>query len=576
MNKQSLTRRLIIGYIKPYLGKVAVAVFFMLIAAAMTAAFAKLVQPVLDDVLYAKKQDMLFTVAGMMAGVFVIRGIATYIHTVMMSRVGEWIIGDLQKDLFSKFIDLDLTFHQQQTSSGLLSRVVNDVQMVRTAITDTLTGFGKSFMTLILLAGVMFLQDWKLALISFTVFPLAVLFVIWVGRRLRRISKSIQSEMGVLTARLSQILQGIRLVKAYSREDYERERAKKDIEKVRSLMVKAVRVGNLSTPFNEIILGLVIFGIIIYGGTQVADNAMTPGALISFIAAFTLAYEPMKKLARLNNSYQMGLGAAERVFEMLDQPIILHEDGSKKLEEQTPKIIFETVSFEYELDSGPVLKDLSFEAEPGKVTAIVGASGAGKSTLFNLLLRFYDVKSGSIRINDINLNEYDLKNLRENIALVSQDIVIFNESVSENIAYGREGATQEEIEKAAKMAAADIFIKEMPLQYDTILGEQGTKLSGGQKQRISIARAILRDAPILLLDEATSALDNEAEMLIQKALSNFEKGRTTLVVAHRLSTVQNADKILVMDKGRIIEEGTHQELLAQSGAYAHMLELLEN
>ena len=343
MNKSSLTRRIIIDYIKPYMGSVAVAIFFMIIAAAMTAAFAKLVQPVLDDVLYAKKRDMLLTVAGMMAAAFVIRGIATYIFTVLMSRVGEWIIGDLQKDLFSKFIDLDLAFHQKQTSSGLLSRVMNDVQMVRTAITETFTGFGKSFMTLILLAAVMFMQDWKLAMISFTVFPLAVIFVIWVGRRLRRISKNIQSEMGVLTARLSQILQGIRLVKAYGQEDYERGRAKKDIEKVRSLMVKAVKVGNLSTPFNEVIIGLVVFGTILYGGTQVADDAMTPGALLSFIAAFTLAYEPMKKLAKLNNSYQMGLGAAERVFEMLDEPIIIHTDGTKKISADVPEVVFDHV-----------------------------------------------------------------------------------------------------------------------------------------------------------------------------------------------------------------------------------------
>ena len=575
MNKSSLTRRIIIDYIKPYMGSVAVAIFFMIIAAAMTAAFAKLVQPVLDDVLYAKKRDMLLTVAGMMAAAFVIRGIATYIFTVLMSRVGEWIIGDLQKDLFSKFIDLDLAFHQKQTSSGLLSRVMNDVQMVRSAITETFTGFGKSFMTLILLAAVMFMQDWKLAMISFTVFPLAVIFVIWVGRRLRRISKNIQNEMGVLTARLSQILQGIRLVKAYGQEDYERGRAKKDIEKVRSLMVKAVKVGNLSTPFNEVIIGLVVFGTILYGGTQVADDAMTPGALLSFIAAFTLAYEPMKKLAKLNNSYQMGLGAAERVFEMLDEPIIIHTDGTKKISTDVPEIVFDHVTFDYEEDSGAVLNDLSFTAEAGKVTAIVGASGAGKSTLFNLLLRFYDVKGGAIKINDINLADYDINLLRRKMALVSQDVVIFNESVSENIAYGLTGATQEQIEKAAEMAAADTFIKEMPLGYDTILGERGTKLSGGQKQRISIARAILRDAPILLLDEATSALDSEAEMLIQKALSNFEEGRTTLVIAHRLSTVQKASKILVMEKGRIIEEGTHADLLSKKGAYAHMIELLE-
>ncbi len=576
MKNSTLTRRLIGGYIKPYLKYVAVAVFFMLIGAGMTAAFAKLIQPVLDDVLTAKDQSQLYLIAGMMASAFIIRGIATYIHTVVMSRVGEWIIGDLQKDLFAKFIDLDLAFHQEQTSSGLLSRVMNDVQMVRSAITEALTGLGKSLITLILLAGVMFMQDWVLALISFTIFPLAVSFVLWVGRRLRRISKSMQGQMGDLTARLSQILQGIRLVKAYGQEAYERDRAQYNIDKVRSLKVKVVRVGNLTTPFNEVLVGMVVFGIIVYGGIQVSDGVMTAGQLISFIAAFTLAYEPMKKLAKLNNTYQIGMGAAERVFEMLDQPIIMRTDGTQKLDKAAPQIEFDKVCFEYEEEQGNVLNELSFTADAGKVTAIVGASGAGKSTLFNLLLRFYDVKQGAIKINGTELIDFDIDNLRGNMALVSQDVVIFNETVSENIAYGRAGATQEDIEKAAEMAAADQFVKEMPLGYNTILGEQGTKLSGGQKQRISIARAILRDAPILLLDEATSALDNEAEMLIQKALSRFEKGRTTLVIAHRLSTVQNADKIIVMERGRVTEEGTHDDLLAKKGAYAHMLELLED
>ncbi len=573
---KSLTIRLIRRYIKPYLATIAVAVFFMLIAAGMTAAFAKLVQPVLDDVLYAKKREMLFSVASMMAGAFIIRGLATYFHTVMMSRVGEWIIGDLQKDLFSKFIDLDLSFHQEQTSSGLLSRVMNDVQMIRAAITETMTGFGKSLTTLILLIIVMFMQDWRLASAAFTALPIAVLFVLWVGKRLRRISKNIQNEMGSLTSRLSQILQGIRLVKAYGQEEYERERARINIEKVRSLMVKAVRVGNLSTPVNEIIIGLVVFGIILYGGSQVADGSITPGVLISFITAFTLAYEPMKKLAKLNNNYQMGLGAAERVFEMLDQEVVVKANGTKVPAKSAPQIRFKDVSFNYDADQTPVLNNLTFTAEAGKVTAIIGASGAGKSTLFNLILRFYDIESGSIELDGTNLTHYDLRLLRNNTALVSQDVTIFNETVLDNIAYGRNNASEDEIIRAAKMASAHEFIQKLPLGYQTILGEDGTKISGGQKQRISIARAILRNAPLLLLDEATSALDGEAELAIQRALSEFEKGRTTIVIAHRLSTVQHAHKIIVLGQGAVIEEGTHEQLLKREGAYAHMVKLLED
>ncbi|MCB9973979.1 MAG: ATP-binding cassette domain-containing protein [Rhodospirillales bacterium] len=570
-----LSKRLIIDYIRPYFGYAMVAVLFMIIAAGMSAAFAKLVQPVLDDVLYGKKENMLVAVAGMMAGAFIVRGIATYIHTVMMSRIGEWIIGDLQKDLFSKFIDLDLAFHQKETSSGLLSRVMNDVQMVRMAITEAFTGFGKNLMTLLMLVGVMFLQDWKLTLAALTFLPLAMGFVVWVGRRLRKVSKRIQQEMGGLTARLSQILQGIRLVKAYGQEDFERGRAIADINKVRSLMVKAVRISNLSTPFNEVIIGLVVFGIILYGGTQVAQNSMTPGVLMSFIAAFTLAYEPMKKLAKLNSSFQMGLGAAERVFEMLDQPVPARIFGDiTELPGNAPSISFENVSFSYADSESPVVSDLCFHAEAGQVTAIVGASGAGKTTLFNLLLRFYEIQAGKIRLNDLDIGRIDPKTLRLHMALVSQDVTIFNETVAQNIGYGRTGATQPEIEAAAKMAAAHDFIENLPLGYETVLGESGNRLSGGQRQRIAIARAILRDAPVLLLDEATSALDNEAEKAIQDALARFQKGRTTLVIAHRLSTVQTANKIIVMKDGRVVEEGTHDSLLTQGGYYAQMLSMM--
>ncbi|MCB9965800.1 MAG: ATP-binding cassette domain-containing protein [Rhodospirillales bacterium] len=570
-----LSKRLIIDYIRPYFGYAAVAVLFMIIAAGMSAAFAKLVQPVLDDVLYGKKENMLVAVAGMMAGAFIVRGIATYIHTVMMSRIGEWIIGDLQKDLFSKFIDLDLAFHQKETSSGLLSRVMNDVQMVRMAITEAFTGFGKNLMTLLMLVGVMFLQDWKLTLAALTFLPLAMGFVVWVGRRLRKVSKRIQQEMGGLTARLSQILQGIRLVKAYGQEDFERGRAISDINKVRTLMVKAVRISNLSTPFNEVIIGLVVFGIILYGGTQVAQDSMTPGVLMSFIAAFTLAYEPMKKLAKLNSSFQMGLGAAERVFEMLDQPVPARISGDiTELPGNAPAISFENVSFSYADSETPVVSDLCFRAEAGQVTAIVGASGAGKTTLFNLLLRFYEIQAGKIRLDDLDIGRIDPKVLRLHMALVSQDVTIFNETVAQNIGYGRTGATQPEIEAAAKMAAAHDFIENLPLGYETVLGESGNRLSGGQRQRIAIARAILRDAPVLLLDEATSALDNEAEKAIQDALARFQKGRTTLVIAHRLSTVQTANKIIVMKDGRVVEEGTHDSLLTQGGYYAQMLSMM--
>ena len=581
LNTTSLVKRIFSQYVRKYMGHVLLALLFMALAAAMTGAFAKLIQPTLDEALYAKNQDLIFPIAFAMAAIFIVRGFATYIHTVVMSRVGEWIIGDLQKQLFSSFVFQDLTFYQKHTSSQLLSRVTNDVQMIRKAVTDMTTGLGSSAVTLVVLVGVMFSVDWKLTLASLTVLPLAILLVIWIGRRLRRVSKRLQEEQGTLTETLSQVLHGIRLVKAYGQEKYEQQRGERTITKVRSLIVKSVRLGSLSTPINETLVAGIIFGLVVYGGSRVFEDAMTPGDLMAFITAFILAYEPMKKLAKLNNSLQMGMGAAERVFEMIDLPVHVRTlEGSKTDNVKTVKFVFEDVSFGYDGDGederpAEVVQGMSCHIPAGKMTALVGPSGAGKSTVMNLLLRFYDVKSGSIKLNGTDIREWDLDHLRRQMALVSQDITIFNESVHDNIAYGRADATDDEIRVAAKLAAADGFIEALPDGYNTVLGEDGTKLSGGQRQRIAIARAMLRDAPVLLLDEATSALDNEAEKAIQLALKGFQAGRTTIVIAHRLSTVQNADQILVMDRGRVVESGTHSELIRKEGLYARMVKLME-
>jgi subfamily B ATP-binding cassette protein MsbA len=336
-----------------------------------------------------------------------------------------------------------------------------------------------------------------------------------------------------------------------------------------------VQIGNLSTPVNEMLVGGVVFSVIIYGGYEILEGNMTPGQLVAFITAFSLAYEPMKKLARLNNSLQVGLGAAERVFEMLDTKAkIKSKARAQALNTKKPKIQFKNVSFSYDKNQ-PALDGITFTAKPGTVTALVGPSGGGKSTIMNMIPRFYDINDGQIIIGTQNVKDLKLESLRSKIALVSQDVTIFDDTVASNIAYGLmgisdAGISQEEIEAAAKDAAAHEFIINMPEGYQTMLGENGTKLSGGQKQRISIARAILRDAPILLLDEATSALDNESEQLVQEAFQRLEKGRTTLVIAHRLSTVKDADQILVMNQGQIIEQGTHDGLVKQKGLYAQM------
>ncbi len=568
-----MVKRLWRDYISKHLGTLMLAVAFMIIGAAMTAAFATIIEPVIDQVLVGGQTGRIWALGLGIFLIFLIRGIAGYLDAILMSKIGELIVANIQSDMFAHFMNLDLKFFHENPSGQLISRVVNDVNVLRGAITSCLTGFGKNLITLILLVGVMFYQDWVLAAASFVIFPLAAVFVVWIGKRLRKMSGDIQMRQADLSDRLSQIFQGIRLVKAYGMEEHERNLATKTIYRVRSLIMKSVRISNLSTPVNETLVGLVVFGIIVYGGYQVSNGQSTAGQLLSFITAFSLAYEPMKKLARLNNTLQMGLGAAERVFDMIDRDIIVKDsDDARDVRLKKPEIKLQNVHFRYAEDDKRALKDITLTIPAGKVTALVGRSGSGKTTIMNLIPRFFDVSDGKVLIDGINIQDIRKSSLRSNIALVSQDITIFDDTVWANIGYGKEGAYQDEIIKAAIAAEADSFIRKLPHGYDTKLGEDGVSLSGGQRQRISIARAILRDAPILLLDEATSALDNEAERAIQETLSEIQKGRTTIVIAHRLSTIQNADQIIVMDKGKIVESGTHDDLLANKQTYSTIYE----
>ena len=565
-----LIKRLGRDYLRRYIAELAVAMVLMMVAAAMAGLLAKQMEPIIDQIFVAGNQSMLWTVALAVVGAFAVRGFATYGHTVILNRVGQGIVTDVQKDVFASLIRADLAFFHAHPSGQLVSRMISDTVLMRGAVSDSLTGLGKNLFTLTALLAVMFYQDWQLALVAFVVFPLAAVMVARLGRKLRRVAASAQQETGVFSSLLGQAFSGIRHVKAYGMEAHEEERVGQSADSIFRLMCKAFRVSALAIPVTEILSGLAIGALVVYGGHQVMAGESTAGKLFSFITAFLMAYDPIRRTAKLNGTLQVGLAAAARVFAVKDAPPeIVNRAGAKTFAASSPAIVFDRVGFAYR-DGTEALSDVSLHIPPGKKVALVGPSGAGKSTILNLIPRFYDVTAGAITIGGTDIRDMTFESLRANMALVSQESVIFDDTVRANIAYGRPDATEADIIEAARAAAAHDFIMALPAEYDTRLGEQGLRLSGGQRQRVAIARAFLRDAPILLLDEATSALDAESERQIQAALEKLQRGKTTVIVAHRLSTVQNADVIYVLRAGRVAETGTHDSLLRTGGIYARL------
>jgi subfamily B ATP-binding cassette protein MsbA len=549
-----------------------VAILCMVVFSATNGAMPFLVRHIFDDVFSSKDMLALKILPGVIIAVFLVRGVVGYGSTYLTAWVGQRIIADLRNDVTEHLQKLSLSFYNSTASGTIVSRVTNDVAAVRAALTDAVAALLKDATSLVILVTVAFIQDWFLALIAFVVFPVSVLPVVRMSQRLRRFARRGQVSMGNLTALLQEGIQGNRVVKAFGMEDYESQRSREENERLFALFMRAARIRAFTTPMMEVLAAFGIAGVVGYGGYSVIVGDRTQGAFLGFLTALFLLYEPFKNLAKSNASVQQGLGAADRVIEILDtQPDVQDRPGARRLDGLHEGIRFEQVCFRY--DQEDVLHDINLEIPAGKAVALVGMSGGGKSTLADLIPRFYDVTGGRILLDGVDLRDYTLASLRANIALVTQQTFLFNDTVRNNIAYGRSEESMDAIVAAAQAAHADEFVRALPQGYDTVIGELGVKLSGGQRQRLAIARALLKDAPILVLDEATSALDTESERLVQRALDNLMRDRTTLVIAHRLSTIQRADRIVVLVHGRIVEQGTHDELLALGAEYRKLHDL---
>jgi len=569
-----LVKRLIKEHVRPYFGKLLLAAICMAIVAAATATNAWLMQPVLDEVFLNKNTQLLLLVPIAVMTIAIVKGLASYGESIFMEYSSERIISDVRYRLFSHLMKADLNFFHKNSSGKLISRFTYDVGLLRASVSTALTGIAKDTMTLIFLVALMFYQDWFLAIIAFFVFPAAVLPIIYIGRRIRKISTSTQTEIGSFASLLSQIFQSARYVKAYTMQKYEKKRAKKIVEDLFNLIYKSVRIRSRTRPILESLGGIAIALVIFYGGTKVISGATTPGTFFSFITALLMAYQPLKRLANFNVNIQDGLAAAVRIFQLLDQkPEITDSPNAKEYVLKKGEIEFKKVRFSYGSKNSHALNNINLKIRGGKTIALVGKTGAGKSTILNLIPRFYDTISGQIIIDKKNIKDYKINSLRKKIALVSQEVTLFDDTIRSNIAYGNPNCTEKQLYEAAKKADAHEFITAFKNGYKSLVGEQGIQLSGGQRQKIAIARAILKDAPILLLDEATSSLDSGSEKDIQTSLKKLMKNKTTLVIAHRLSTILDADLIYVIDNGKVIEYGNHNALMKNKGLYSKLYKL---
>ena len=573
MSNTKILKRLYKDYTKKYLKQILISVFFTVLLAGSTSSVAYLLDPAIKNLFINQNQSLVYIIPGLIVLAFAVKGTSLYIAKVIMIGVSENVRKDIQIDMFASLIKADTQLVDNKHSGKFITNLTNDVNMITNLVSTAILNLFKDSLTLIGLLCVMFYQNWKLSLIAIIMIPLASAAARSLGKRIGKVTTEQMNKAGILTSYLIEIFKNHKLMKIFQKEIYEKNRANIMIndlkEKSRKINIVFVR----ASPIMEFLTGIMIAFLIFISAKLVATEELEVSNFFSFLAAMMLAYQPVRSLATLNIAVQQGLSGAKRVLPIVDdKPLVIEKTDPKELLIDSGQIKFEKVFFNYSINENQVLNSLNLEIPGKKMTALVGHSGAGKSTILNLIPRFYDVSSGDIKIDNQSIYNSKIYSLRKNISLVSQDTTLFDDTIRNNIAYANFDAKQDEIEEAAKYSFADEFIKNLPNKYDTVIGENGIRLSGGEKQRLSIARAILKKSPIILLDEATSSLDAETESKIQKAINFLTKGRTTIVIAHRLSTILNSDKIYVIDQGKVISEGKHDELLISSDEYKNFYE----